>query len=87
MLNYHRTSCIFPQPLLGHSVFALAFARIFELVFWAGSFGELRGFSGYIVLFSQIAHLGVMADFFYYYFLSIHRGAQMELPTARGDVV
>ena len=43
---------------MGHTVFALAFARVFELFFWMGSFNELTGASGYLVLFTQIAHLG-----------------------------
>jgi hypothetical protein len=75
------------QTLTGHTVFALAFARVFELIFWAGSFGELSGFAGYLVLLSQLVHLAIMADFFYYYFMSISKGTPMELPTTRGSLV
>ncbi len=74
------------EALIGHTVFALGFSRIFELIFWLSSFKELSDhagsrFPGYIVLLSQFAHLLIMADFFYYYARSISRGAPMELPT------
>ena len=74
------------ETLTGHTVFALAFARVFELIFWAGSFTELKGFSGYLVLLSQLTHLAIMADFFYYYFLSVSKGLPMELPTTQSLV-
>lgn len=71
--------------LLGHTVFALGIARVFELVFWVGSFRELADRSGsrlpgYIVLLSQVAHLIIMADFFYYYIIAVREGKSMELP-------
>ena len=73
------------EPLTGHTVFALAFARVFELIFWAGSFKELKGFSGYLILLSQLVHLAIMGDFFYYYFVSISKGVPMELPGGYGS--
>lgn len=80
------------EALIGHTVFALGFARIFELVFWLGSFKELSDWNGsripgYIVLISQLGHLLVMADFFYYYFKSLSRGVPMELPTTYAGIV
>lgn len=80
------------EALIGHTVFALGSARIFELIFWLGSFKELADSNGsrlpgYIVLFSQIGHLVMLADFFYYYFKSISRGLPMELPTTYVGVV
>jgi ER lumen protein retaining receptor len=74
------------QALIGHTVFALGFSRIFELWFWLSSFKELSNSAGsrlpgYIVLASQFIHLLVMGDFFYYYFKSITQGKPMELPT------
>ena len=71
--------------MIGHTVFAVAFARVFELIFWLGSFKELSNLSGshlpgYIVLVSQVGHLIMMGDFFFYYFKSISKGAPMELP-------
>lgn len=70
--------------ILGHFTFALSFSRIFELIFWIGSFRELSNSSGklpgYIVLLSQGGQLLIMADFFYYYALSISKGVPMELP-------
>ena len=66
-------------------VFALGFSRVFELIFWVASFRELADYagsrtSGWLVLVSQIAHVGIMADFFYYYLKSISQGTPMELP-------
>ncbi len=80
------------QSLLGHTVFALGFARVFELIFWVGSFKELADWNGsrlpgYIVLLSQLGHLIVMADFFFYYFMSISKGQPMELPTTYSGLV
>lgn len=75
------------EPLIGHTIFALGFSRIFELLFWLGSFKELADHAGgklpgYIVLISQAGHLIVMGDFFYYYLKSMSSGLPMELPTS-----
>jgi len=80
------------ETLLGHTVFALGSARIFELIFWLGSFKELSDHSGsripgYLVLLSQVGHLILLGDFFYYYFKSISRGLPMELPTTYSGLV
>lgn len=80
---------------LGHTVFAVAFSRIFELAFWVGSFKELSTHhkgstvSSYLVLLSQIAQLGIMGDFFYYYFVSLSQGKDVEIKptTYASDVV
>ena len=71
--------------LIGHTVFALGFSRIFELIFWLGSFRELSDHAGsrlpgYIVLLSQLGHLVIMGDFFYYYFTSLYKSQPMRLP-------
>lgn len=84
--------CPFTQALIGHTVFAVGFARVFELIFWVGSFKELSDWSGsrmpgYIVLLSQVGHLLLMADFFFYYFQSIRKGQPMELPTTYAGIV
>lgn len=34
------------EALIGHTVFALGFSRVFELIFWLGSFKELADASG-----------------------------------------
>mmetsp|Transcript_22544 Transcript_22544/g.21773 ORF Transcript_22544/g.21773 Transcript_22544/m.21773 type:complete len:297 (+) Transcript_22544:101-991(+) len=73
------------EPLIGHTVFALGFSRIFELIFWLGSFRELSDHAGsrmpgYIVLLSQLGHLIIMGDFFYYYFNSLRKGLPLQLP-------
>lgn len=90
---FHRVMrYITSKALLGHTVFALGSARIFELIFWLGSFKELSDHSGlripgYLVLLSQIGHLILLGDFFYYYFKSISRGLPMELPTTYSGIV
>mmetsp|Transcript_6335 Transcript_6335/g.9555 ORF Transcript_6335/g.9555 Transcript_6335/m.9555 type:complete len:296 (-) Transcript_6335:175-1062(-) len=80
------------ETLTSHMVFALGFSRVFEFMFWVTSFKELLHYSGsrmagYIVLLAQIGHIGIMADFFYYYFKSVSMGAPMELPTTYSGVV
>lgn len=69
---------------MGHTVFALGFSRLFEFIFWATSFRELmihgNSYAGWLVMLSQIVHLAIMGDFFYYYFKSISSGSPMELP-------
>lgn len=80
------------EPLIGHTMFAVGASRLFELIFWLGSFRELADHTGsrmpgYIVLVSQIAHLLIMADFFYFYFKSISRGLPMELPSSYSSYV
>jgi hypothetical protein len=77
---------------MGHTVFALGASRIFELIFWLGSFKELADHTGgrapgYLVLISQLGHLLIMGDFFYYYFKSLSKGLPMELPTTYSGVV
>lgn len=74
------------EALTGHMVFALGFSRVFELVFWIASFRELADHagsrtSGWLVLLAQLAHVGIMGDFFYYYLKSLSQGKPMELPT------
>jgi len=73
------------ETLLGHTVFALGFSRVFELIFWCASYKELTDHlgsrtSGWIVLAAQIAHIIIMGDFFFYYGKSVSTGAPMELP-------
>ena len=75
------------EVLIGHTVFAVTFARIFEFFFWVGSFKELTDhyggrLPGYLILLSQIVHLGMMADSFYYYFQSLRSGQPMNLPSS-----
>lgn len=79
------------EALTGHTVFALGFSRVFEFFFWLSCFKELmihgNSYAGYLILFSQLVHLLIMADFFYYYFKSVTKGAPMELPTTYSGVV
>ena len=70
---------------LGHTVFAVAFSRLFELIFWVGSFKELSTHhtgstvSAYLVLLSQVLQMAIMADFFYYYAVSLSQGKDVEI--------
>jgi len=78
------------EVLIGHTVFALGFSRIFELMFWVGSFKELvdvggSRIPGYMILVSQLIHLAIMGDFFYYYFQSLRKGVPIQLPTHLGS--
>jgi ER lumen protein retaining receptor len=81
--------------MLGHTVFAVTFSRLFELIFWIGSFKELSTHhtgstvSSYLVLLSQLAHMAIMGDFFYYYFISLSEGKDVEIKPASysSDVV
>jgi hypothetical protein len=75
--------------VIGHTVFAVAFSRIFELCFWIGSFKELSTHhlgstvASYLTLLSQICQLAIMGDFFYYYFISLTQGKDVEIkPTS-----
>jgi ER lumen protein retaining receptor len=73
------------EPLIGHTVFALGFSRLFELIFWFGSFLELEdnfgsNVPGFIVLLSQLGHVTIMGDFFYYYFKAIQKGLPIQIP-------
>jgi ER lumen protein retaining receptor len=68
------------EALIGHTMFAIGFSRVVEFVFWGSCFTELvdnNGWHlpGYIIVFSQLCHLLIMGDFFYYYFKSISKGS------------
>lgn len=75
--------------LLSHFVAALGFSRVSEIIFWISSHKELAGSSsspyvGILVLLTQVAHLIIMADFFFYYIRALRKGGPMELPTHMG---
>lgn len=58
---------------ISHFVYALAFGSFLHLVFWFSSYHELGEKDagqhvGYTVIFVQIGHMLMMADFLYYYF-------------------
>ncbi|CAM9176733.1 unnamed protein product, partial [Phaeothamnion confervicola] len=75
------------EVLVGHSVFALGFARVLDMIFWLYSYHELTNKAGskavgILVLGTQFVHIAIMGDFFYYYFVSIRTGELMQLPTS-----
>ena len=74
------------EVTIGHTIFSLGASRLFELIFWVRSFKELSNsflgkVPGYLVLFSQIIHIIILGDFFYYYIVSVSKGVPMELPS------
>jgi len=74
------------EPLIGHFVAALGFSRIVEMAFWMSSFTELSDrygnrHVGFLVLATQVIHLIIMGDFFYFYLYSLKRGLPMQLPS------
>lgn len=61
------------ESCISHFVYALAFGSFLHLVFWFSSYHELGEKDagqhvGYAVIFVQIGHMLMMADFLYYYF-------------------
>ncbi|RLN47559.1 hypothetical protein BBJ29_007244 [Phytophthora kernoviae] len=74
------------ESCISHFVYALAFGSFLHLVFWFSSYHELGEKDagqhvGYMVIFVQIGHMLMMADFLYYYFKSMKEGGPMMLPT------
>ena len=83
--------CAIVDYLIGHFVAALGFSRVVEMGFWMNSFHELADRNGnrhvgVLVLGTQIVHLVIMGDFFYFYVRSIKKGLPIQLPTAAGLV-
>jgi ER lumen protein retaining receptor len=78
------------EVLVSHSVFALGFARVLDMVFWLYSYHELSSSAGksvgLLVLCSQFIHVAIMGDFFYYYLISLKTGNMMQLPMASSMV-
>lgn len=79
------------QQFISHFVFGLGFARFLHLWFWLSSYHELADRSGsntvgVFVLIAQFLHLILMADFFYYYLISVKKGTSVMLPTQAGLV-
>ena len=88
---FQRQSTGVVEVLVSHSVFALGFARVVEMAFWMSSFHELTShqgskFVGYVVLIAQFAHVALMGDFFYFYFVSLQKGTPLHIPTQAGIV-
>ena len=79
------------EPLIGHFVAALGVSRIVEMGFWMSSYTELSDRDGsrsvgFLVLVTQLIHLIIMADFFYFYLSSLKRGLPMQLPSYSNSV-
>ncbi|KAG5192641.1 er lumen protein retaining receptor 1 [Tribonema minus] len=79
------------EVLVSHSVFALGFARVLDMIFWLYSYHELSDAAGsksvgMLVLATQFIHIAIMGDFFYYYLISIKTGKAMQLPISASMV-
>jgi hypothetical protein len=77
--------------LIGHFVASLGVSRLVEMGFWMNSYHELADrngnrYVGILVLATQMVHLVIMGDFFYFYVRSVGRGLPIQLPTAAGMV-
>jgi hypothetical protein len=76
--------------LTAHFVVSLGLARAMDGIFWMFSFKELvsknsGALPGYLALISQLVHIVVLADFFYYYMQALKKGSgSMALPTHGG---
>lgn len=74
------------ESCLSQFVYALAFGSFLQLWFWLFSYKELAEHDagetvGFVVIFVQIGHMLMMADFLYFYFKSMKEGGPMMLPT------
>jgi len=82
------------EAFTSHWVFTIGTARVLHLAFWLSSYHELNNdsgtlsrYPGFFVVFSQLVHLGLMLDFFYFYIKSVKTGGPMMLPvSARVEV-
>jgi len=78
--------------LTAHFVVALGLARVFDGLFWMHSFTELTTsnggrFPGVVALVSQLAHLVMICDFFWYYARALKEGGtEMVLPSVSSMV-
>lgn len=81
------------EMLTAHFVVALGVARVMDGIFWAYSYKELKdtnagSLPGYLAMFSQLVHVIVLGDFFYYYALAVKKGTgTMALPSTNMDNV
>ena len=66
------------ESFTSHFVVCLGIARVMHFAFWLSTHHELENrmsalpggwLVGYVVLFSQLVHMLLMVDFFYYYFV------------------
>mmetsp|Transcript_19869 Transcript_19869/g.38954 ORF Transcript_19869/g.38954 Transcript_19869/m.38954 type:complete len:296 (+) Transcript_19869:329-1216(+) len=77
------------EPWVSHFVFSIGLSRLFLLVFWASSYHELTdkhsigitgGWVGLFVLFAQLLHIAVMAEFCFLYLKSAVQQSPLVLP-------
>ena len=86
LFMFQRQAKTVVEVLISHSVFALGFARVMDMIFWLFSYHELSTVTGsksvgMFVLGTQFVHIAIMGDFFYYYIISLKTGDLMDLPS------
>lgn len=78
------------EPYTSHYVALQGLSRLFSLIFWFYTYEELNetletsyslfhSYCGYFIIFSQVAQLLLMVDFYYLYFRSIYRRENMNV--------
>lgn len=77
------------EEWVSHFVFSLGLSRLFLFLFWFSSYNELSerkptsilgGYEGYLVLFVNLAHILIMAEFCYYYILAAKKKSPLIIP-------
>lgn len=77
------------EAWVSHFVFSVGLSRVLLAIFWLTSYHELTnsssigitgGWVGRMVLFCQIVHIGLMADFCYYYIKASVQQSPLVLP-------
>lgn len=89
ILLVHRTNA---EVFTSHYIAAYGCSRVLSVIFWVFSFRELNnayrpitvnllaGYSGWLVIISQVVQLLLVVDFLYYYVKSAITGAAFSLP-------
>ncbi|KAK8816271.1 endoplasmic reticulum retaining receptor [Blastocystis sp. ATCC 50177/Nand II] len=88
MFKKDRTGEI--EAFTSHFVFAMFISKLLNFFFWMGSWSELNGdygfisrhFAGLAIILSQVAQLGLMASYVFYYLRSAIYDSPMVLPTS-----
>ena len=76
------------ETYTSHYVALLGLSTVFSIFFWYDTYEELNNWTeisfpffsdyvGYIIIFSQVLQLIIMADFYYLYFKSLFKGEQI----------
>ena len=78
------------ESFTSHYVALCGLSTLFSLIFWFDTYDELNSmfivqfpffaeYVGYIIVFTQILQLLIMADFYYLYFKSLYKGEEINI--------